>query len=107
MRIIEAGLHAIHARLGITVALVGNERNWGSILGRIKTTVSALPKGPEKDRFQENYALLDSVKDAWRNNTMHVALKYTPDEVERIYLTVKGFMMNLSERMDEDGKAVP
>lgn len=103
----ETGLHAIHAALDIQVELTGNARNWGNILGRIKAAVGLLPKGPEKDQFQENYALLDAVKDAWRNNTMHVALKYSPDEAERIYLTVKGFMMKLSERMDENGIPVP
>jgi DNA topoisomerase IA len=47
--------------------------------------------------------MMDAVKDAWRNATMHVENKYTEEEARRIYDAVRGFMMKLASRMDEQG----
>ena len=103
MRIMESGLAAIHACLGISVPLTGNNRNWGTILKRIRDENVKRGKWTEKDLFQEFYALLDAVKDAWRNSTMHTENKYTPEEAEHIFAMVRGFMMKISSRMDENG----
>ncbi len=103
MRIVELGMGAVHHCLGIAVALTGNDRNWGNILKRIRDDITARPKWTEKDAFQEIYAMMDAVKDAWRNATMHVENKYTEEEARRIYDAVRGFMMKLASRMDEQG----
>jgi hypothetical protein len=50
------------------------------------------------------YALLDAVKDAWRNPTMHIETKYTPEEASNIFATVRGFMKKVAGRMDENGE---
>lgn len=107
MRVMEAGLNAVHQCLGIQVQLVGNDRNWGNILGRIKTEIGRRGKNwNEKELFQESYALLDSVKDAWRNATMHIDKKYTADEAHHIFNMIKGFMSKIASRMDENGMPV-
>lgn len=104
MRVIEVGLAAVHGCLGISVPLIGNDRNWGNILTRIRDNISARGnKWSEKDEFQELYALLTAVKDAWRNATMHIENKYTDEEAKQIFDLAKGFMMKLSARMDEGG----
>jgi len=103
MRVMEVALGALHKCLGITVALVGNDRNWGNILNRIRDNIKARGNFNEKLFFQELYALLDAVKDAWRNATMHVEDKKTEDEAEMIFITVRSFMKKLSSRMDESG----
>jgi len=104
MRIMEAGLHAVHACLGIPVSLVGTDRNWGNILKRVREAIAARGnRWEEKEQFQELYALLDAVKDAWRNATMHIESKYTPDESDHVFRMVRGFMKKLSSRMDENG----
>jgi hypothetical protein len=54
--------------------------------------------------FEELYASLDAVRNPWRNAPMHVERKYTDDEAEHIFVAVKGFMMKLASRCDEDGK---
>jgi hypothetical protein len=46
---------------------------------------------------------LDAVKNPWRNATMHVEKKYTPEEALHIHSSVRGFMMRLADRMDENG----
>lgn len=104
MRIMEIGLGAVHSCLGINVQLVGNDRNWGNILNRIRDEIKRRGKWSEHDLFQEMYALLDAVKDSWRNTTMHVEKKYTPEEADRIFNVVHGFMAKVASRMDEQGE---
>lgn len=105
MRITETGLQALHGCLGIPVALAGNDRNWGKILGRVRDDIKQRgTRWAEHDQFQEFYALLDAVKDAWRNATMHIENKYTPDEAQHIFNMVRGFMGRIALRMDENGE---
>lgn len=103
MRVMETALHAVHACLGINTPITGNDKTWGSILQKIRENYKLRINFVEKDLFQELYALLDSVKDAWRNSTMHVEDKYTGEEAKHIFAVVKGFMQKLSSRMDEQG----
>ncbi|PNG27902.1 HEPN domain-containing protein [Methylocella silvestris] len=105
MRILESGLRAVHVYLGIDVAAAGIERNWGRILGRIREKITERGRDwIERDDFQEIFALLSSAKDAWRNPTMHVEKKYTEEEAEEIFVSIRSFMKRLSRRMKEDGK---
>lgn len=104
VRILEIGLRAVRACLGVQAPLNGAERNWGQILLRIRDARAAKQKGwPEKAYFDEVYALLDAVKGRWRDATMHVEEKYTEDEARRLLEVVQGFMQRLSERMDQEG----
>lgn len=60
-------------------------------------------KWAEADLFSEMYAMLDAVKNAWRNQTMHIDQKYTEEEAEMIFIAVKHFMQKIASRMDENG----
>lgn len=108
MRIMETGLRAVHNCLGLTAPFANNDRSWGAILKRIRDDGITPRGGPKKwaehDLFQEMYARLDAVKDAWRNPTMHVEIKYTPDEATYVFSTARGFMSKLASRMDENGE---
>ena len=53
--------------------------------------------------FDDLYASLDAVKNPWRNATMHPANKYTQKEAEHVFAAVRGFVMKLADRMDENG----
>ena len=65
MRIVEAGLGAVHSCLGIPNSLSGNDRSWGSALNRIKQNVETRGnKWTEKEIFQEILMLLNATKDA-------------------------------------------
>ncbi len=103
MRIVEYGLRALHAHLGITVVLEGNERNWGNILRRIKSNIDARPTSDQKDDLQAKYAMLNAVKDAWRNAAMHIGHKHDSDDADRIHGAVKSFMLTICQVMDENG----
>lgn len=103
MRVMELSLHAVHKCLGLPQPLVGNDRNWGNILNAIRDNYKSRRAFAEIQTFQQLHARLDAVKDAWRNGTMHVERKYTKEDAETIYAMVRGFMMNVASRMDENG----
>jgi hypothetical protein len=111
MRAMEIGIRTAARALGIPDPVKGSERNWGAMLKKIKDEIDRRngtkpPSWQPKDRelFEEAYVSLDAVRVAWRNTTMHVENKYTEDEAEHIFVTVRGFMKKLASRMDEQGQ---
>src|SRR5262249_11998183 len=111
MRCMEIGIRAVAISLGIPNPTTNRNRNWGNILADIKAAMDARtranpPTWQPGDRatFESAYASLDATRFAWRNTTMHVENKYTADEAEHIYVTVRGFMKLLASRMDEQGQ---
>jgi hypothetical protein len=112
MRMMEIGVRAVARCLGIPDPTRAADRNWGNILRAIKNDLDAhggaaptkvWKVAGDKEFFEGAYASLDAVRVAWRNTTMHVENKYTDDEVEHILVAVKGFMMKLASRCDENG----
>lgn len=53
--------------------------------------------------FADVHGSLDAVRQAWRNSTMHVGRKYTEEEAEHLFMIVKGFMLTLCRRLDQNG----
>ena len=53
--------------------------------------------------FEELYAALAAMNNPYRNTTMHLDEKYTPEEGHEILMTVKAFIRRVAERMDEKG----
>jgi hypothetical protein len=113
MRLMEIGIRAAARCLGIPDPIKDADRNWGRVLDKIKgeldgrvasKSVRRWTNAKDKELFARVYASLDAVRVAWRNPTMHVENKYTPDEAEHIFLTVRGFMKTLAERCDEEGQ---
>ncbi len=105
MRVLEVALRSVYKCLGIEVELVGNARNWGIVLNRIRDERLTRERAgwPEGDFFQSVYARLDAIKDAWRNRTMHVESVYTEEEATTLFDNTRTFMQKLSARMDEHG----
>jgi hypothetical protein len=110
MRIMEIGVRATARCLQVPDPTKPNERNWGHILAETRKAIEAKwPTGAVRmsgDRalFEDLYASLDAVKNPWRNATMHVERTYTEDQAEHILVAVKGFMMKLASRCDENGE---
>jgi hypothetical protein len=110
MRVMEIGVRSACACLGIP-GPTGNDRNWGNMLRALKTEMESrnkqkpprwnIPTDP--DFFGEIHVSLDAVKNVWRNATMHVENKYTPEEADHIFGAVRGFMRKLASRCDEQG----
>lgn len=111
MRVMEVGVYAASRCLSIPDPIRGADKNWGKILQKIRDERnlrnSATPKRwasfDDDAYFLDIYATLDTVKNAWRNTTMHVANKYTVEEAQNIFVAVRVFMMKLAKRMDEHG----
>jgi hypothetical protein len=109
MRMMEIGVRAVARCLGIPDPVQPGQRNWGAVLKKIKDaidtkwpTATAKSSG-DGEVFDALYASLDAVKNPWRNATMHPANKYTLEEAEHIFAAVRGFMMKVAERLDENG----
>jgi hypothetical protein len=109
MRAMEISIKAVARCLGVPDPTKDHERSWGKILETIKQAIDAKTKqgwanASDKPFFADVYVSLDAVRVAWRNTTMHVENKYTEDEAEQIFLSVRGLMRKLTARLDEEGK---
>jgi hypothetical protein len=111
MRCMEIGIRAVAKSLAIPDPIKGGDRNWGEMLKKIKSAMDAKnATGPDhwkpddRNIFESAYGSLDAVRVAWRNTTMHVENKYSPDEAEHIFGAVRGLMRRLASRMDENGQ---
>ena len=108
MRVLEIGLAALGKEFGISL----EHTNWQPALDQIEKKIREMPRDAKwrsrsgLKEMHEFYSQAAShfaiLKDAWRNHTMHVRGKYTQDEAERIFETVKAFMHKLAEKMAED-----
>jgi len=104
MRVMEVGLRV----LGNTLKLhESTNRNWETILKKCdeelkKPLANRSPIWRSDDQFFASAtAMLRSVKDAWRNPTMHIEKVYTEEQVESIWNAIKGFMRHLATKIKE------
>jgi hypothetical protein len=104
----ESPLRCLAKRLG-----VGYSSTWYVYLSKIdkKLRDSNRRLSRRNKEFLSNAAtLLFAVKDAWRNDSMHLSEKaYGPDQATRIFETSKNLMVHLSSELSErrgsnDGK---
>lgn len=110
MRIMEIGVRSVARCLKIQDPTKPAERNWGIILGEIKKSINTnWPKPADRMSgdgalFEAIFASLDAVRNPFRNATMHVEKTYTEAEASHMLALVKGFMVMLAIRMDENGE---
>lgn len=96
MRVMEVGLKTLAAPLGVPYA-----PSWESYLTQIARNI-AIPHGKKPPKWKKHEPFfrdvsgdLVNVKQAFRNPTMHVGRKYSPDEAEDIFRAVRAFMQRL------------
>jgi flagellin-specific chaperone FliS len=101
MKVMEIALHCLAKRLHVSYS-----PNWGVYLDKIdkvlksKARKSKLRKS--RLRFLGNAsALLRAVKEAWRDDSMHMGQKYGPDQARDIFMSVKAFMIHLSQELSD------
>lgn len=109
MRAMEMGVYAVSRCLGISDPKPA-DRSWGKVLEKVRAgidakwpTVASRATG-DGEVFELLHASLDAVKNPWRNATMHPANKYTSEEADHVFAAVRGFMMKLAARCDENGE---
>jgi hypothetical protein len=52
--------------------------------------------------FDKLHGAITAMQNPYRNETMHLAEKYTAPEALHIFELVKGLMQKIASRMDED-----
>jgi hypothetical protein len=104
MRATEIGLNVLSNSLNLPPS---TNRNWDSLLKKCELELSKpiAQRSPEwalDDVFYSGAAaMLRSIKDAWRNPTMHVEKVYTEEQAIDIWNAVKGFMRLLATKLHE------
>ncbi len=101
MRVMEAGVQSLGAKLGIQLT---QEKVWQNILEEINKAINKMKPATSEDKelqasYAESSAYLFNVKLAWRNPVMHPKAKYTEEEAEQIFLHVKTFMRHLATKI--------
>jgi hypothetical protein len=112
MRTTEIAINATRLCLNIPDPLKPAERNWGYILKKFDDEIKERDAGTskswknkkDKELFREFHGSLDVVRNLWRNNTMHVEIKYTDDEAEHILYAVRALMTKIASRLDHYGR---
>ena len=98
MRVMEVGLKALAQGLRIPYA-----PSWESYLNQIQSKIAAKPKtkGVTWKKHEHFYRDISGdlivVKQAWRNPTMHIDRRYTPQEAEQVFGAVRGLMQRLAK----------
>jgi hypothetical protein len=107
MRVLETGLRALGKIFGVSL----DHSSWGPAILQIESKIremhvdpqfKSLPDCKQQQQFYADAAShFGILKDAWRNHTMHARSKYTDQEAQQIFGSVKAFMQKLAERLKE------
>ena len=102
MRIMECGLKALANALGIPYA-----PSWEAYLKQISDKIGEKHKNKtakwrrDEKFYRDLSGDLLTVKQAWRNPTMHVDRKYSVEEAEQIFTAAKHFMERLAKHFTD------
>lgn len=100
MRMLEICLRAVAKCLALPT--IGP--NWGDVLRAMRDDRTRRGNTwSERELFNDLYARLDAIRDAWRNTTMHVENVYTEQQAKEILEHTRSFVGKLATRMDESG----
>jgi hypothetical protein len=75
------------------------------IRSRTKETHGEDWKNIDEPFFSEAATHFRFLKNGWRNHAMHARVKYTEEEADEIYRSVRALMRHLSERLCETSVA--
>jgi hypothetical protein len=105
MRVMERGLAAYAAKLGIPYASSW-EAYTRQLESQFKVEWAKKEKAWKKVEPFHKQILGDiiGIKTAWRNPTVHIVSDYTEAEALRAYFAVAGFMNNLAKKVREGGR---
>lgn len=105
MRVLECALRSLAISLNDPDLDPRRNPSWDAILRKCRAQL-ALPlaqRSPEWRADDQFFSAvterLMAVKDAWRNPTMHVEKKYTPEEAEDIWNSTRAFMRQVATKL--------
>jgi hypothetical protein len=101
MRVVESGLKCLAETLG-----VGDQGDWGAYIRAIESELelrirAAGKRTADEQFYAEAKAMIDNVRRAWRNPTMHVERTYSPERADEIYRAVRSLMNHLATKLAE------
>jgi hypothetical protein len=102
MRVMECGLKGLALLLGIPYA-----PSWESYLKQIQAKIGADHQFKDVEWKREEMFFRDvsgdlmTIKQAWRNPTMHVGRKYSAEEAEEIFHSVRTLMQHLATKIPD------
>ena len=107
MRALEFGLVSLATAWDVDHA----DASWQNIIDRIEKEIGLRNKGTHGEKWKNEEEPFFSgaashfrlIKNAYRNHAMHARSKYTEEEAEDIYDSVRSFMRHLSGRLSEEG----
>jgi hypothetical protein len=107
---IDVALQRIAKRFKIKVTL---SMTWSNIIRKLSNKIDQIypvkkpgqPKPPElknrqklrRARYEEILLLLDRIREAWRNETMHSRYHYEENEAQEIFDAVRAFMLRVAK----------
>ena len=104
MRILEIGLAILAKQLGVS----SDQANWQNIIDQIEKELAEFEKKATRRqrattlKFYSGAAVqFRYFKDAWRNHVAHVRDVYDEEDAERIFRSVKDFMIQLATELKE------
>lgn len=102
-RVAENGMRHLARSMGIT-NFTGGRRNWSNVLATIEAGLESVKSGQwkadQKAPYTAAFHYLSAVKDAWRNECMHIEGKYSQDEATRITVAVADFMGQVAKALE-------
>jgi hypothetical protein len=110
MRVLEIGLGVLASSLAVQFA----HSNWGTIIDQIEKAIKEVSKKTHGDDWKQDQKFFSEaathfrmLKDAWRNHAMHARERYSPDQAEVIFISVRAFMQQLATRLSEKARPKP
>lgn len=102
MRVLEHGLRAIAAGVGLPSEVMAHE-NWKNVIDQIESKIRAMESNPKSAEKIERMRFLSSAavqfryfKDAWRNHASHSHASYDERDAETVWVHVRGFMQQMA-----------
>jgi hypothetical protein len=108
MRVMESGVRAVYLSLSLAFDPRASWemilQNWGKDEIKANPTANAILMA-NLTFYQNSRSTVSSVKDSWRNPTMHFDRSYNESEALEIMTAVRGFMKCIAAELDQIGGA--
>ncbi|MGA2690951.1 MAG: hypothetical protein ABSF76_01180 [Opitutaceae bacterium] len=107
MRALEIGLRVLSKSLKIPDQTKDAERNWGKMLKAIKEEIELRNQRrssnwrKKKHFYESTYALLEAVRNPWRNASMHVDINYDEEKALDIFNATDALLRHLATQLAE------
>jgi len=103
-RVVESAIRQIAEELNFQIPV---NPNWENVIAPFRAELSKPPKdrsvewNADAAFFASISERVMAIRDAWRNKAVHVEGKYTPDQAEEIWESVRTFMRLMATKLQD------